>query len=158
MLCSTKKIICVKCLHTRLLHCRAKWKWHSLVRVTRTTGTVNFQVHYQIYFKSIMRCYHVHQSASSSVVGKKLFLNHESSSEAIAYNKFSIRIYWKIMNGSIETDHLVGHAPVELLSLIFRFLSMDKNRSVAVHVTGKMKARRWIGSTMWIFFTPRQHA
>ena len=43
------------------------------------------------------------------------------------------------MNGSTETDHLVGHAPVKLLSLIFRFLTMDKNRSVAVHVTGKRK-------------------
>ena len=134
-----KKIICVECLHTRLLDCRVKWKWYSMFRVARTTVTVNFQVHYQIYFKSIMRCYHVHQSASSSVVGKKLFPNHESSSEAIAYNKFSIRIYWKIKNGSIETEHLVGHAPVEFLSLIFHFLSTDKNRSVTVHVTGKRK-------------------
>ena len=121
MICSTKKIICVECLHTRLLDCRVKWKWYSMFRVARTTVTVNFQVRYQIYFKSIMRCYYVHQSASSSVVGKKLFPNHESSSEAIAYNKFSIRIYWKIKNGSIETEHLVGHAPVEFLSLIFIF-------------------------------------
>ena len=36
-----------------------------------------FQVRYQIHFKSIMRDYHVYQSAWSSVVGEKLFAKHD---------------------------------------------------------------------------------
>ena len=44
-------------------------------------------------------------------------MKHDSSSEAIAYNKFSAGIYQKINLGSIETKERVGHAPVELSSL-----------------------------------------
>ena len=61
--------------------------------MARTTATVNFQVHYQIHFRSIIRSYHVYQSDWSSVAGEKLFVKRDSLSEATAYNKFSVGIY-----------------------------------------------------------------
>ena len=59
MICNWKKIICVECLHKRLLYCRTKWKQHSMFRMARTTVKTKFQVRYQIQFKSIMRSYYV---------------------------------------------------------------------------------------------------
>ena len=77
-----------------------------MFRVAKTTGTVNFQVRYQICFKS----------------------------------KFSVEMYRKIKNESIETEKLVGHRPLELSSLIFHIPNTEKNsNTVIVEVKGKRK-------------------
>ena len=43
---------------------------------------------------------------------------HESLSKAIAYDIFTVVIYRKIKNGSIEIKLLVGHTLVELSSFL----------------------------------------
>ena len=73
------------------------------------------------------------------VLGEKLFAKNDSSSKAIAYDKFSVRISQKIKNENIKSDELVDHVPVELSSLILHFLSTDENGNVTVKVTGKRK-------------------
>ena len=49
-------------------------------------------------------------------------------------------MYRKIKNGSMETEKLVGHRPLELSSLIFHIPNTDKNsNTVTVEMKGKGK-------------------
>ena len=55
-------------------------------------------------------------------------------------SKFSVEMYRKIKNGSMETEKLVGHRPLELSSLIFHIPNTDKNsNTVTVEMKGKGK-------------------
>ena len=54
------------------------------------------------------------------------------------YDKFSIGIFKEKENG--ESD-LVGHAPLELSSLLYHFLNSDEKNFIRVTVTGKRKRK-----------------
>ena len=93
----------------------------------------------QIKFSSIIRGYHVYQSAWESAVGKELYGKHDSSPDAFDYDQFAVGLYRKRRNASADVEELCGHVPVEQSSLVYHFLNADPTKRIRVEVTGKRK-------------------
>ena len=58
------------------------------------------------------------------VVGETLTCKHDTIEEAKLYDEFSVGIY-RLSTSSSQDQELVGHLPIELSFLLFKFLSRE---------------------------------
>ena len=72
----------------------------------------------------------------SPYIGETLIAHPDNREEAQEYDKYAIGIYRKNNDGSEE---LVGHAPIELSSLLYHFLQASAENCVNVEIIGKRK-------------------
>ena len=61
--------------------------------MARTTAATHFAVVHEIKFSSIIRGYHIYQSAWELAVGKELYGKHDSSPDAFKYDQFAVGLY-----------------------------------------------------------------
>ena len=95
-----------------------------------------FRIMHRIKFQSLIRDHHVYKNVWSPYVGETLVAHPDDREEAREYDKYAIGIYKKNMDCSEE---LVGHAPVELSSLLYHFLQASSDNCINVRVIGKRK-------------------
>ena len=70
------------------------------------------------------------------LLGETLIAHPDNREEAQEYDKYAVGIYKKNNDGSEE---LVGHAPIELSSLLYHFLQASAENCVNVEIIGKRK-------------------
>ena len=109
--------------------------------MARAIEKSNFEVYHRVKFQSIIRGHHVYKSIWSPYAGETLMAYPDDRPEALEYDKFAVGIY-KIKEKEKDMEEkkeLVGHVPVELSSLIYRFLNASSENRMTVEVTGKCK-------------------
>jgi len=95
-----------------------------------------FELLHRIKFRSIIRGHHVYKANWTPVLKEELFAKPDERDEAKEYDPFSIGIFKLKDDGESK---LVGHAPIELSSLLTHFLNADSGNFIKVTVIGKRK-------------------
>ena len=106
--------------------------------MARTYVVKNFELSFEINFRTIIRGHHVYKNIWTSSLGQVLKAKPDERKEAMGYDKYSIGVFKQ----SEEDDSqliLVGHAPVELSRILNQYLKADEGSSIYVEVTGKRK-------------------
>ena len=80
----------------------------------------------------MVRGHYVYQSVWTSTVGENLFTAPDKREEALSYNEFAIGVY-----KDEKCSLLLGHLPIEILSLSHHFLKRSSENKIIVKITGK---------------------
>ena len=105
-------------------------------KMARADEVGEFRIMHRIKFQSLIRGHHVYKNVWSPYIGETLIAHPDNREEAQEYDKYAIGIYKKNNDGSEE---LVGHAPIELSSLLYHFLQASAENCVNVEIIGKRK-------------------
>ena len=100
--------------------------------MARVEGYSDFVLCYKTELKSVVRGHHVYQSVWTTIVGENLFTDPDKREEALSYDEFTIGVY----KGK-KCSLLVGHLPIEILSLSYHFLKKSSENKIIVKITGK---------------------
>ena len=106
--------------------------------MARTNIVKDFDLSFEIDFKTIIRGHHVYKSIWTSSIGQVLLAQPDERKEALDYDKYAVGIF-KRHEEDISKLSLVGHVPVELSKLLNRFLKADTGNCIYVEVIGKRK-------------------
>ena len=105
--------------------------------MARVQQTNEFNIMHRIKFKSLIRGYHVYKNKWTPYVREELRVQHDERGEALEYDKHSMGIYKNI--DTEDSKELIGHAPIEISSLLHHFLNADATNVIKVTITGKRK-------------------
>ena len=94
---------------------------HSVYEMARTNIVKDFDLSFEINFKTIIRGHHVYKSIWTSSIGQVLLAQPDERKEALDYDKYAVGIF-KRHEEDISKLSLVGHVPVELSKLLNQFL------------------------------------
>ena len=83
--------------------------------------------------------HHIYQVKWMPTIGEILNAYPDKRLDAIEYDRYAIGTYRIQKEEDVEERDVVGHAPIELSSLLFHFLELDKNNIIKVPMTGKRK-------------------
>ena len=102
--------------------------------MARTYHRVNYELLHATKFSTVIRGHHVYNTIWSAVVGEILMVKPDTLNEALQYDRFSMGVF-KISENSEEM--LVGHAPMEISSLLSHFFNKDADNFIRARVIGK---------------------
>lgn len=103
--------------------------------MARVESFGKYQLLHRVKCRSLIRGHHVYKANWTPVLNEKLIAKPDIRDEALENDKFAIGIF-KEKDGETE---LVGHAPIELSSLLHHFLNADPNNFINVTVMSKRK-------------------
>ena len=106
--------------------------------MARTNIVEDFDLSFEINFKTIIRGHHVNKSIWTSSIGPVLLAQPDERKEALDYDKYAVGIF-KRHEEDISKLSLVGHVPVELSKLLNQFLKADTGNCIYIEVIGKRK-------------------
>ena len=109
--------------------------------MARASVIMNFDMFYQIEFKTAIRGHHVYKQTWTPSLGEILQCKKDNRQEALDHDEHAVGVY-KFESDYAETM-LVGHVPIELSMLLSRFLKASEKNAVEVKVCGKR--RREVG-------------
>ena len=109
--------------------------------MARASVIMNFDMFYQIEFKTAIRGHHVYKQTWTPSLGEILQCEKDNHQEALDHDEHAVGVY-KFESDDAETM-LVGHVPIELSMLLSRFLKASEKNAVEVKVCGKR--RREVG-------------
>lgn len=107
-------------------------------KIMASTNIVeDFDLSFEISFKTIIRGHHVYNSIWTSSIGQVLLAQPDERKEALDYDKYAVGIFKH--KKDISGLGLVGHVPVELSKQLNQFLKADTRNCIYVEVIGKRK-------------------
>ena len=106
--------------------------------MARTNIVKDFNLSFEINFKTIIRGHHVYKSVRTSSKGQVLVAQPDERKEALDCDKYTVGIF-KRHEEDISKLSLVVHVPVELSKLLNQFLKADTGNCIYVEVIGKRK-------------------
>ena len=89
---------------------------------------------YEVSFETVIRGHHVYKARWTPTMNEKLVGKEDERAEAIEYDEFAVGIFKPMEDNTLL---LVGHAPIELSSLLFHFLKNNKDNVLLVYPSGK---------------------
>ena len=109
--------------------------------MARVNVSIDFDMFYQIEFKTAIRGHHVYKQTWTPRMGEILQCRKDNRQEALDHDVHAVGVY---TSGSTEEEPmLVGHVPIELSMLLSRFLNASEMNTLEVKVCGKR--RREVG-------------
>ena len=106
--------------------------------MARTNIVKDFDLSFEINFKTIIRGHHVYKSIWTSSTGQVLVAQPDEWKEALDYDKYVVGIF-KRHEEYIPKLSLVGHVPRELSKLLNQILKADTGNCIYAEVIGKRK-------------------
>jgi len=103
---------------------------------------VEFKMYFKIHFETVIRGHHVYKHTWTPVLDEVLECEEDTRAEAKEYDSNSIGVYHKMKQPTNETKKekkLVGHVPVELSSLLTKFLAANVENRLIAQANGKRK-------------------
>ena len=108
-------------------------------KITARTNIVkDFDISFEINFKTIIRGHHVYKSIWISSIGQVLLAQPDERKEALDYDKYAVGIFKRHVE-NISKLSFVGQVPFELSKLINQFLKPDTGNCIYFEVIGKRK-------------------
>ena len=101
--------------------------------MVRTNIVKDFDLSFEINFKTIIRGHHVYKSIWTSSIGQVLLAQPDERKEALDYDKYAVGIFKRHEEDNSKLS-LVGHKPVELSKLLNQFLKADTGNCIYVEV------------------------
>ena len=106
--------------------------------MSRKNIVKDFDLPFEINFKTIIRGHHVYRIIWTSSIGQVLQAQPDKRKEAVNYDKCAVVIF-KRYEEDISKLSLVGQVPVELSKLLNQFLKANTGNCIYVEVIGKRK-------------------
>ena len=100
--------------------------------MARASVIMNFDMFYQIEFKTAIRGHHVYKQTWTPSLGEILQCKKDNRQEALDHDEHAVGVY-KFESDDAETM-LVGHVPIELSMLLSRFVKTSEKNAVEVNV------------------------
>ena len=105
--------------------------------MARASVIMNFDMFYQIEFKTAITGHHLYKQMWTPSLGEILQCKKDNRQEAWDHDEHAVGVY-KFESDDAEMM-LVGHVPIELSMLLSRFLKASKKSAVEVKVCGKRR-------------------
>ena len=88
---------------------------------------LKWKIVFEVQFTSVIRCHHIYKSLWTQTLGEKLNCREDDRKEAKQHDEHAIGTYLEAYTGS----ELVGHVPMELSYLIYKFLRAYDDNEVS---------------------------
>ena len=108
--------------------------------MARTNIVKDFDLSFEINFKTMIRGHHVYKSIWKSSIGQVLLAQPDQRKKALDYDKYDVGIF-KRHEEDISKLSLVGHVPVELSKLLNQFLKADTGIASTLKSLGNKNGR-----------------
>ena len=88
---------------------------------------LKWKIVFEVQFTSVIRCHHIYKSLWTQTLGEKLNCREDDRKEAKQHDEHAIGTYLEAYTSS----ELVGHVPMELSYLIYKFLRAYDDNEVS---------------------------